>query len=483
MFAFRLRAVVGAVFASSALAACGGGSPHTTSPPPASQAAAVPAQPQGVSVPLSAEGGSFAVPMAGGYNGTIVLGPQPDPRATTMTVGTESPAFARSSLSLKPCPAMPEISFVNPFPFAITIPIRMLTITAPCSINGQLFSVSFFTLPASTTDAVTPVHLGDVTGTGRTITFVPAVQSVTLPPKSRDEIAILPETAPGYTAFPVVPNVPTILTPGNGSHTSLAFKYDAASGGSMYQAECFDGGPPGVPPVGTAAFYCNLDPGGTPITFGTTQVRFFVGVPKPDGSVLGLDGTQKAFNCLLAAQPTECDTAQFAISNNVSTGFQNVVVGNVNELSECIFETCVNSDANQSSSPPPSSPIGVFAGDTFSVVVTDDPTYHAVTGAPWDGLLHASVVDGGPCSFTSPSTITATKRHPSSAASPSPAATTLPGPNATFTVTANAPGTCTIGIAEDPAFVTNVNGSPSRAVQETVTVSPTAPPSSPPGPS
>lgn len=264
------------------------------------------------------------------------------------------------------------------------------------------------------------------------------------------------------------------------SATVCKSNYTSGTGGSIYSAGCFayiNGGPnpnfpPNVPLVGRPSFFCRVDPGESPITFGST-VKFHIDDPKLDASVLGLDGSLNSYACTdgltLTGLPTaECDTPQFtAVSSALTSGLTNVIVGNVDDLRLCVPVT-ENTDCNKLTSPAPSRTT-VTAGRDFQLLVADDMTY-APNKGPWDGFFRKAI--SPPCTFSTSPDNNNGDVPPGYTDSNQQGV----GPFAEFDVTVlrAATGTCTITMSEDPLFITvdfsNPTSPKGRSKQLTLTI-------------
>jgi hypothetical protein len=317
--------------------------------------------------------------------------------------------------------------------------------------------------------------IGDAKGVGNELQFTPTVNELTLPPRSTQVLLISPESTTTGVPIPVVPGVTTVLTAGNTNvPTSLSFKFTSAHGGSLFTSSCdnafhgetLDPQLQGVPRVGTPSFFCHLDPGNASITFGA-PINFYIGTPKPDASVLGLDGPSKTFTCQEAPSTTTCGTPTFTIGTDSATTFQNVVVGNAEDLRICVPVTD-DTDCNALVEPAPSRTTVPF-GQKFQVLVADDPTYRPNAG-PWDGNFRSSL--SGPCHFAE------TDLGPPDLPGYSDVGQQGVGPKAEFDVIPTGSGVCTITMSEDPRFITADFSNPENPLGRTVRLSITIQPQS-----
>lgn len=450
---------VGALLFSLTLAACGG-SGQLTAP-----GAQVPPS-QNARAPLSASSTNISLPPLGqGYSGKMTVSFVPG-RGSQLRVEIAATNTSNGNQTGHPCPTIPPIQLQNISSTPIVLVLKTITINVPCSVGGQQFGVSFFQLipqPA----IVQSTKLGEAAGTGNQISFS-STQQVTLPPLSTSELTILSDPSGTEVALPVAPNSTSVLTSSKGSNipTDLSFFYTSGSGASLYTTACFDASllPASVPRVGRPSFFCHINPGTGSITFGTL-VKFFIGVPKVDRSVLGLDGPNTSFICGTAATSTECDTPQFTVNNSSSTAFQNVIVGNVDDLRACV-PVSDNTDCNSLTSPAPSTTTVSSSVHEFELLVADDATYRPGAG-PWDGLFRRSIVSG-PCTFSNaPDTHDGPPGYTDSNQTPT-------GPLAELEVNTGGPGVCVISLSEDPAFIVADFSNPAnplgRSVQLTITI-------------
>ncbi|MDB5092346.1 MAG: hypothetical protein JWO85_447 [Candidatus Eremiobacteraeota bacterium] len=467
----RLLAVSAVV--TLTMTACGGGSQHATpvqlDKPAAAGDGAVLSTRSAV-VPLSPAGGTFALPLGDGYRGAITMRANGVPAGSTMTLEattTTTTSGGRTTQAAPACPNIPPIRLLNPFGFALLIEIDAFQIDVPCSVDGKLFAVGVYQLKPLPT-ILTVRKIGDAKGVGDELQFTPTVNELTLPPHSTQVLLISPESTTSGVPIPVVPSVTTVLTAGNTNvPTNLSFKFTSAQGASFFTSSCnnafhgetLDPQLQGAPLVGTPSFFCHLDPGNASITFGA-PLNFFIGTPKPDASVLGLDGPSEAFTCQQAPSTTTCGTPTFTIGTASATTFQNVVVGNAEDLRICAPAT-ENTDCNQLVEPAPSRTSVPF-GQGFQVLVADDPTYRANAG-PWDGKFRSSL--SGPCSFAD------SDLGGSEPPGYSDAGQHGIGPKAEFDVIPTGSGVCTITMSEDPRFITADFSNPANPVGRTVHLS------------
>jgi hypothetical protein len=456
---------------------CGGGVQHATPTQPDKPAAAgdsVPPSSTAV-VPLSSAGGTFALPLGDGYRGTMTVRANGVPAGSTMTLEATATTTsgALSTQTRRPCPNIPPFRLVNPFSFALVIDIDAFTIEVPCNVDGKLFSVGAYQLKPLPT-VLTVRKLGDAKGVGDELRFTPTVNELTLPPRSTQVLLISPESTTSGVPIPVVPGVTTVLTAGNTNvPTSLSFKFTSARGGSFFTSSCdnafhgetLDPQLQGVPLVGIPSFFCHLDPGSASITFGA-PLNFYIGTPKPDASVLGLDGPSETFTCQQAPSTTTCGTPTFTIGAASATTFQNVVVGNAEDLRICVPFT-EDTDCNQLVEPPQSRTTVPF-GQNFQVLVADDPTYRPNAG-PWDGKFRSSLT--GPCHFAETDLGSEPPGY-------SDVGQTGVGPKAEFDVVPTGSGVCTITMSEDPRFITADFSNPEHPLGRTVNLAITIQPPS-----
>jgi hypothetical protein len=176
--------------------------------------------------------------------------------------------------------------------------------------------------------------------------------------------------------------------------------------------------------------------------------------------VLGLDGPSETFTCQQASATTTCGTPTFAISTTSATAFQNVVVGNAEDLRICVPVTG-DTDCNALVEPAPARTSVPF-GQGFQVLVADDPTYRAGAG-PWDGKFRSSL--SGPCSFAD------SDLGGSDPPGYSDVGQQGIGPKAEFDVVPTGSGICTITMREDPRFITADFSNPANPVGRTVQLS------------
>jgi hypothetical protein len=460
------------------MTSCGGGGQNATPPQPDKPAAAADGgvlPSRSTAVPLSSAGGTFALPLGDGYSGAITVRANGVPAGSTMTLEattTTTTSGGRSTQAAPACPNIPPIRFMNPFGFALVIDIDAFKIDVPCNVDGKLFSVGVYQLKPLPT-ILTVRKIGDAKGVGDELQFTPTVTELTLPPHTTDVLLISPESTTSGVPIPVVPGVTTLLTAGNTSvPTSLSFKFTSAHGGSFFTSSCnnafhgetLDPQLQGVPLVGTPSFFCHLDPGNASITFGA-PINFYIGTPKPDASVLGLDGPSETFTCQQATSTTTCGTPTFTIATTPVTVlpsvtlFQNVVVSNAQELRICVPAT-EDTDCNQLVEPAPSRTSVPF-GQKFQVLVADDPTYRANAG-PWDGNFRSSL--SGPCSFAQ----TDVGSEPTGYSDTGQQGI---GPKAEFDVVPTGSGVCKITMSEDPRFITADFSNPAHPVGRTVHLS------------
>lgn len=348
-----------------------------------------------VSAPLSATPTSFAIPLSSGYDATVSLHAMNAPPGTKVLLGVrQPPAFvaaasssrSAASITAKTCPATFTIPLYNPFSFAITLRVDGFSLHLPCSVNGTLFGVSFYQVkPAPTT--VSSAKVGDVTASGKAITFKSDVASVTLPPHTQTALSIVPESSTSEVAVPIVPGANTVLTSNAPAlSSSLALVYGSSGGGgSLFSSACFPAyvagvlapALAGVPILGRPSFYCQLGTVDSPtVLFGAPTVTFTVGAPAPDRVFVGLDGPTSESLCSESGTTT-CVTPAFTVPT-----IQNVIVGNVADLQVCVPATegsnC-NSNANPAASPAPAA-TSVPHNHEVQLLVADDSTYTAVPG-------------------------------------------------------------------------------------------------------
>ncbi len=453
------------------MTSCGGGAPQTTPAQPDKPATAGDAgvpQSRSAAVPLSPAGGTFALPLGDGYRGGITVRANGVPAGSTMTLeaDTATTTGGLSTQARPPCPNIPPIRLLNPFGFSLVIDIDAFEIDVPCNVNGKLFSVGVYQLKPRL-NVLSVLKVGDAKGVGDDLQFTPTVKELTLPARSTEVLLISPESTTAGVPIPVVPGVTTVLTSGNTNvPTNLSFKFTSAQGGSFFTSSCdvaFHGETlnpqlQGVPLVGTPSFFCHLDPGNTPVTFGA-PINFYIGNPKPDASVLGLDGPSETFTCQQAPPTTTCGTPTFTISTTSAAAFQNVVVSNAEELGICVPVTD-DTDCNRLVDPAPSRTTVPF-GQKFQMLVADDPTYRPNAG-PWDGNFRSSL--SGPCRFAD------TDAGPDLPGY-SDAGQQGIGPKAEFDVIPTGSGVCTITMREDPRFITADFSNPANPVGRTVQLS------------
>lgn len=398
-------------------------------------------------------------------------------------------AFAEGD-ETSPCPAVPRVQLTNLTSSPIALTIRELELDLPCGAAGQQFGMSFFQLvpqPAivrsnKLADAVArnedrgerdAAPRGNDHTLSSELSFKPG-QQITLAPHSTSAFTVLPDPSGAEVALPVAAGSTSLLTSGaQNIPTDLSFFYTSGQGASFYTTSCFDASllPANVPRVGRPSFFCHINPGTSSLTFGT-QVKFFIGTPKVDASVLGLDGPSTAFVCGLASTSTECDTPSFTVSNTSATAFQNVIVGNVDALRACVPATD-STDCNKLVSPT-AARTTVSSRHDFQLLAADDATYRPGAG-PWDGIFHTAI--SGPCRFsTAPDN--SNGDVPPSPTPGSPGYTDANqqgiGPYAEFDVTPTGWGTCTITVTEDPKFIVADFSDPvnpkGRSVQVSVTI-------------
>ncbi len=415
MSAIRLLGLSALMSIALALGACSGQSsmqqPSAMLPAqpaaPVQQPAAVPAQqPQvdpaagpesgeaTVSAALSARPSSFAIPLAGGYSANLTVHATNVPAGTKLLLGVRQPqGSVASGGSLhaqwnhpRTCPATFAIPLYNPFPFPITLRVDGFSAHVPCSVDGTLFGVSFFQLkPVPAT--VSSLKIGDVTASGHSITFTSDVASITLPPRTKTEISIIPEDSTSEVGLPIVPGSNTVLTSNAPTlPSSLVVNYaNTGGGGTMFSSACFPAyvghvlapALSGAVILGIPSFYCQLGTvDSASVLFGAPTVTFTVGAPAPDRVFIGLDGPSSEQLCA-ASGTTTCVTPSFTVPV-----IQNVIVGNVADLQLCVAAasgTNCNSNANPAASPAPSA-TSVPAHHAVELLVADDATYTAVPG-------------------------------------------------------------------------------------------------------
>ncbi|MEO6835529.1 MAG: hypothetical protein ABI231_06435, partial [Candidatus Tumulicola sp.] len=452
------RIAAGALLVSLTLASCSGSGRATPAlaPPPGPTAQ----QPQDAGRGSPPGGSSTFLLREDGYRGELTTSRVSD-RDDQLRV-----AFAEGN-ETSPCPTVPRVQLTNLTASSITLSIRELEIDLPCGVGGQQFGASFFQLtpqPAIVSsnklaDAIARSEGPDAQPRGGDhslssgLTFKPT-QQITLAPHSTSALTVLPDPSGSEVALPVAAGSTSVLTSGSQNiPTDLSFFYTSGTGGSFYTTSCFDASllPANVPRVGRPSFFCHINPGTSSITFGT-QVKFIIGAPKFDRSVLGLDGPTTTFICGTASTSTECDTPSFTVSNTSAGAFQNVIVGNVDDLRACVPVT-ENTDCNKLVSPAPSTPT-VSSRHDFQLLAADDATYRPGAG-PWDGVFHVASTVGN-CHFsTAPDN--GNEDVPPSPTPGSPGYTDSNqagiGPYAEFDVTPTGTGICSITLTEDPIHI------------------------------
>ncbi len=457
----RTRFPYAIVSSAIMLASCGGGALHQIPASTQSDSAHSPAGPATSALPLNAAANTtYALPLSDGYSGTISLRVEHAPAKTKLLVRVEQSrggAAARAATASRSgaCPAPPTILLENPFPFPITIRLTSFTIHVPCSVDGALFGVSFYqTVPQP--NVVTSTKLGNARASGNTVTFTPAVATLTFAPLTTSALAVRQETSTAEVVLPVAPGSTTVLT-SNASNvpSSLSFNYTTAAGGSSYSAACFDAYDKsgalmpalrGAAIAGTPSFYCSLDPGASTITFGQL-VKFFIGAPKTDASVFEFDGPGSAYLCT-DGDTTQCDTPAFSIPT-----YRNLIVANAKDLRLCV-PVKDSTDCNNVGGkawPPPSTHT-VSRHRDFQLLVADDPTYRpgtALAPVPWDGLLRLSV--SGQCRLNTHNDNDNGDVPPGYSDDDQAGV----GPYAEFDITPTGAGFCDITTSEDPKFITN----------------------------
>lgn len=436
----RLHVVLrSVVFISAALlSACGGGHGSATAPAPVVPAPAPVATTAGVTVPLSSSAQNVPLALGSNIDATLVLHASAAASGAAVTVSSDAAAGRglQRALASRTCPAIPAITLLNPFPFAITLVVDSLQLTLPCTVDGTLFGVTFLQVkPVPAT--IVPLKVGDVTASGRQISFAPQVTKLVLPPRTLSQLVIAAEESPAEVTLPIVPGGATTQLTSNVSNvpSDLSFTYQSASGGTSFGSACFPAfdanhtlapALQGQPIVGKPSFYCTLDPGSATITFGSA-VSFSISKPIPDASIISLDGPTSTFLCTGSSEQ-QCPYTSFTIPQ-----FQNVIASNVQDLQAC---APLSSGTDCSGTLRTS----VSSGATFDAVVVDDPSYTASTPlhpVPWDGLLRAKTE--GACSLTQPTG--------------SDGIAYLPGPSVRFGVKANGTGSCRVLAWEDTAFI------------------------------
>ncbi|MFN2460378.1 MAG: hypothetical protein ABR591_06805 [Candidatus Velthaea sp.] len=462
---------------SLTLAACAGGGSKAAPPVDATVKTAATMSTTTVaatSTTNSSQVTTFALPTVGsGYSGKLIVTFKQIGRGAQVRVGFIVPA------TIGACPSIPLISLENTSTSDITMFVDSLTIDTPCSIQNTLFGTSSFQLQPQPA-LVQPLKIFDATGAASEVAFGQSPVLITLPASTTTAMAVLPEINKFEVALPVAPGSTTALTSNPASlssdvsttPTGLSFDYSTVQGGSIFSSSCFPVTDPqtgltnpmlaGTPLVGRPSFFCHFNPGNATLVFGNV-VKFFIGTPKPDVSVLGLDGPTTTFICGAATTNTECDTSSFTIDNTSPTAFQNVVVGNADDLRECVPAT-PNTDCNALTSPAPAT-TSVPSNANFELLVADDPSYRPGAG-PWSGVFTAAIATPSVCAFvTSPS---ATIGTPPNYTLASPQGN---GPNAEFVINPLKRGTCTISMSEDPKFI-NVNplNPTGRSVQLSVSI-------------
>lgn len=444
----------GALVCCVVLASCGGSAVQQVTPGTQNQ------QPgQSGRATLSSTSSSISLPPLGqGYSGKLTVNTISG-RGNTLRVEIAPTDTSNGQDAPPPCPTIPLIELQNIGTAPLILTIQSITLNVPCNVGGTEFGMTAFSyIPQPAIEQ--SQKLGDASGAGTQI-VIPSTQQVSIDPGTTKALAVLSEISTREVALPVFPGSTSVLTSNKQPDvpTDLSFFYSSGQGGSRFSTACFKGSPPGMPIVGTPSFYCHIDPGTSPITFGST-VKFTIGAPKFDRSVLGLDGPSKTFLCGLDATSTPCNTPAFTVSNlSSTTTYQNVIVGNVDDLRACVPAT-PDTDCNRLSSPAPATN-SVSKKSDFQLLVADDATYHpaAVPGAvPWDGLFRKLIMSG-PCQFS-----TATDATPDVPPSPTPgspgytdsdANQTAAGPYAELDVTPTGKGVCVIQIGEDPNFITD----------------------------
>jgi hypothetical protein len=475
---FAARAAFAIGFLSLAFVSCGGQGQQLPSTSTQSQSTApAPAVSMGEmkSIPLSAAGGTYDLPLAHGYSGTISLRAENAPPHATLNLRavytTQGTASTRKAEAAPSCPPPPTITLENPFPFPITIRIIGFSFHLPCSPSGALFGASFYqTVPQP--QVVSSLKLGDAAISNGILTFTPAAKTLTFPAHTTSVIAVLAETSTSDVALPVAPGSTTILTSNAPNiNSGINFQYTTSSGGTTYSSACFNAHDSnghlvaalvGVAIAGIPSIYCNVTPATTSITFGQL-VKFFVTSPTPDRNVFGFDGPPSpSYLCTNDLTP-ECNTPQFTVPT-----YQNLIVSNVKDMQACV-PLIPDTDCNNVAgvpSPPPST-LTVPAGEEFQVLVADDPTYKPGTEnapVPWSGLF--SITASGQCQA-------AANQNDNNGDVPPGYNDNTTGPYAELDVNATTAGTCTVTVSEDPNFITDFSNPANpvpRSVQLNITV-------------
>lgn len=408
---FRLS--VASIALTLGMVGCGGGAVSPQAPGGARFGGNAPlaAGQSVVTVPLTAAARTYALPLAGSAASTISLHAAPVDAGTTILLSAIRRATHRSgtqSSSIGPddaCATSVTVEFRNGSAKPISLDIDGFSLALPCTPARPLYGVSFYPV-APVTTTIRPIKLGDVTVNGMTITFTSRVATVVLPPNSTSAISAIPEDTEREIGIPIVPGTTQVLTANASLPTSLSMNYpNVGGGGTLYSSSCAPAIVGGVraPAIAAAiiegipSFYCTLGTvDSASILFGPS-VTFTLGSPIPDRSFISLDGPSSEFPCDTRTSPV-CVTPPFTVP--VIT---NVIAGNVLDLQACfpaVKNTNCNSDENAS---PAASATSVPAKRDIQLLVADDPTYVAPSGASCSGpsICGGFVVDTsrGACSI------------------------------------------------------------------------------------
>jgi hypothetical protein len=381
----------------------------------------------------------------------------------------------RARTTEQACLSIPPIEIFNPRFVPITIGIPSFTVHLPCANTGMLFGATW-TQIKPLPSVIAPLKIGDATAIRRAITFAPGVQSVTLAPRTRYELIILPEQSTSDVAFPVVPSATTNLTANATDVTSgttfngLTFSYPNASGASSYSAACFPAFVNGqlasflqnVALVGTPSFYCDLTtPFNAPVTFGQT-VKFNVLSPPADRALFEPDGVPQGFACSAPSNnSSSCNVPQFSIP----TTYQNFIVGNVQDLRSCVPVTSGVDCNGFGTDRQGGARTNVPCCREFQLLVADDPTYKPPASSlqPWDGLFRMTYTPGVCVASTGPD-----NDHDGPPGYSDSAQKGI-GPAAEFDVALLASGTCTITVTEDSKYIID-DSNPSAPTPRSATI-------------